>query len=134
MNSLSMPFISASVDTLTLGVIVCLVVFAYRGTTPAVAKHARPPKHRLFTTVILAVHTIYMAYILSFDTPSNLFAQLHLPLSMSPQRVRAILLARGETGGVDALPEHIEELLTRLSTFDLKVYFVRFVPVLRSPL
>jgi len=67
-----------------------------------------------------------MIYVLSFKTPPNLFTRLHIPLSMPSQKIRATLLARMDTSDDDALPEHIEELLTRLNTFDLRTSFVRF--------
>lgn len=80
-----------------------------------------------FITGILAIHTLYMIYILSFKRPPNLFARLHIPLSMPSQKIRTILLAKAGMREGDTLPEHIEELLMKLNTFDLRTYFVRFV-------
>lgn len=122
-----MPLLSASADTFILGATVCLVVFARRAHYPAPAKNARQPKYRPLITAILAIHTLYMMYILSFKTPPNLFTRLHLPLSMPSERIRAILLSRGEG---NTLPEHIEELLMKLNTSDLRTYFVRSVSAL----
>jgi hypothetical protein len=119
-----MPLLSASADTFVLGAVVSLVAFAYRGSSPA-TKNARQPKYRPFVTGLLAMHTIYMIYIISFKTPPNLFTRLHLPVSMPSQQIRATLLTMSQD---DALPEHIEELLTRLNTYDLRIYFVRFAP------
>ena len=122
-----MPLLSASVDTFILAATVSLALFAYRGSTPAFTKDARQPKYWSLLTGIVAIHTLYMIYIVSFHTPPNLFTRLHIPLSMPSQRIRTALLARMDTNDADALPEHIEELLTRLNTFDLRTSFVRLV-------
>lgn len=71
-----------------------------------------------------------MVYVFSFKTPPNLFARLHIPLSMPSERIRAILLSRTGERGEDTLPDHIEELLMKLNTSDLRTYFVRSVPAL----
>ena len=126
----SMPLLSASADTFILGATVCLVVFARRRHAPAPAKNARKSKHWPLITATLAIHTLYMIYTLSFKAPPNLFARLHLPLSMPSQRIRAMLLSRTGMREEDYLPEHIEELLMRLNTSDLRTYFVRSVIVL----
>ena len=124
-----MPLLSASADTFILGATICAVLFARRSHSPAPTKNARQPKYWELITAILAAHTLYMMYILSFKTPPNLFTRLHLPLSMPSERIRAIILSRvGITGG-DTLPEHIEELLMKLNTSDLRTYLVRFVLV-----
>lgn len=127
-----MPLLSAPADTFILGAVVCLVAFAYQRSTPAPTKNARQQKYWPLITGILAVHTLYMIYILSLKTPPNLFIRLHLPLSTSSQKIRDTLLARTRTSGDSTLPEHIEELLTRLDTFDVRTYFVRLVPALRD--
>lgn len=128
-----MPLLSASTDIFILGATVCLVAFAYRGSIAASTKDARQPKCWSLITGILAIHTLYMIYILSFETPPNLFTRLHLPLSMSSQKIRAALLARMDTSDDDTLPERIEELLARLNSFDLRTSFVRLVPTLPDP-
>jgi hypothetical protein len=123
-----MPLLSASADTFILGATICLIAFARRKPAPASAKDARQPMYRPIVTGILAVHTLYMIYLLSLRAPPNLFTRLHIPLSMPSQKIRATLLARTGRGEEDTLPEHIEELLMKLNTFDLRAYFVRFVP------
>ena len=128
-----MPLLSASADTFILGAIVSLIVFAYRRSTPASTKDGLQPKYWSIVTGILAIHTLYMIYILSFQVPPNLFTRLHIPLSMPSQRIRAALLAKMDTGNGDVLPEYIEELLMRLNTFDLRISFVRLVLTLRDP-
>ena len=110
-----------------MGATICLIAFARRRHSPVLTKDARQPKYWPFITAILAIHTLYMIYVLSFKTPPNLFTRLHLPLSMPSERIRAILLSRREE---DTLPEHIEDLLMKLNTSDLRTYFVRFVPAL----
>jgi hypothetical protein len=122
-----MPLLSASADTFILGATVCLVVFAYRASTPASTKDALRPKYSSLVSGILVIHTLYMIYILSFKMPPNLFTRLHLPLSMPSQKIRTALLARMDTGGGDVLPENIEDLLMKLNTFDLRIFFVRLV-------
>ena len=123
----SMPLLSASADTFVLGATICLIAFARQRPTPAPAKDARQPMYWPLITGILAIHTLYMIYILSFRKPPNVFERLHIPLSTSSQKIRATLLARAGMGEGDALPEHIEELLMKLNTFDLRTYFVRSV-------
>jgi hypothetical protein len=128
-----MPLLSAAADTFILGAVVSLIAFAYRGSTSAPAKDMRQPKYWPLITGLLAIHTLYMIHTISFKTPPNLFTELHLPLSMPSHKIRATLLARTGISGDDVLPEHIEDLLTRLNTYDLRTYFVRFVPALREP-
>ena len=124
-----MPLLSPSADTFILGAAVCLTILACRKPTPAPTKTAPQPKYRSFITGILAVHTLYMIYILSSNGPPNVFMQHHLPLSMPSQNIRAVILARmGMKEGT--LPEHIEELLMKLNTLDLRTHFVRFAPTL----
>ncbi|KAF9788143.1 hypothetical protein BJ322DRAFT_609118 [Thelephora terrestris] len=121
-----MPLLSAAADTFILGAVVSLIAFAYRGSIPAPAKNMRQPKYWPLITGLLAIHTLYMIHTISFKTPPNLFTELHLPLSMPSHKIRATLLARTGISGDDVLPEHIEDLLTRLNTYDLRTYFVRF--------
>ena len=128
-----MPLLSASADTFILGAIVCLIAFTYRGSIPTPTNNARQPKYWQFITGILAVHTLYMIYILSFKTPPNLFTRLHLPLSMPSNKIRATLVARTRMAEDGALPERIEELLTKLNTFDVRTCFVRSVQLQFDP-
>jgi hypothetical protein len=127
-----MPLVSASADTFIIGATISLVAFFYQRSTPAAPMGVRQPNYRSFVTGILAVHTLYMLYIFSFKAPPNLFTRLHLPLSMPSQKIRAVLLTRMEGAEDDPLPEHIEELLTKLNTFDFRTYLVRSVPAPRD--
>jgi len=121
-----MPLLSASADTFFLGATICVILFARRSHSPAPTKNVRRPKYWELITAVLAVHTLYIMYILSFKTPPNLFTRLHLPLSTPSERIRAMILSRVRITGEGTLPEHIEELLMKLNTSDLRTYFVRF--------
>jgi len=127
-----MPLLSASADSFLLAatVSVCLIAFVRRRHTPALTKNARQPKHWPLVTTIIAIHTLYMMYNVSFKSPQNLFTRLHLPLSTPSEMIRAILLSKAGMREEDLLPDHIEELLMKLNTSDLRTHFVRFVPAL----
>ena len=113
-----------------MGASLGLIAFSRLRSKVSPTKNMRQPKYRSLITGILAIHTLYMMYTLYFGKPPNLFTWLNIPLTMSSKKIRAVLLARSGMGEGDALPEDMEELLTRLNTFDLRGYFVRFVPAL----
>jgi len=125
-----MHLLSASADTVLLGATICLIAFSRRKPSPSPTQNIRQPKYRLLVTGILAVHTLYMIYTISFRKPPNLFTWLNLPFSMPSQKIRTALLARRGMREGDSLPEDMEDLLMRLNAFDLRDYFVRFVPAL----
>lgn len=115
----TMPLLSASADTFILAV-VTIAVFMYRKSSPNNVR----PRFRSITTAFIAIHAIWIIYVLCFFRPPNLFTRLHIPLSTPSDRIRALILKRENLTDV-GLPDHLEELLTRLSSFDLRTFYIR---------
>ncbi|KIM71348.1 hypothetical protein PILCRDRAFT_54875, partial [Piloderma croceum F 1598] len=78
--------------------------------------------------IFVLPHTLYILYILLVKTPPNIFTRLHIPLTMSSDKIRAELLKHSsvESGPAPGLPKHLETLLKRLSSFDARNIYVRF--------
>jgi len=114
-----MPLLSASADTFLLA-LVSFAVFMYRKSGGDKVRS----EFRSYTTSFVVLHTIYIIYVLCFFRPPNLFTRLHIPLSTPSERIRSLILKRANLS--DGLPDHLEELLTRLSSFDLRTFYIRF--------
>jgi hypothetical protein len=83
------------------------------------------PRARLRTplTLLVLVHTLYILHRLLLDPPPNLFTRHRIPLTLSVDGIRAILLARA--GETYAMSPATDALLRRLASFDMRTIFVR---------
>ncbi|TFK41443.1 hypothetical protein BDQ12DRAFT_677992 [Crucibulum laeve] len=113
--------LSVSLDTYlatALAISVSWLYFVMR--TPS-----SPPKSRTQTTisVVLLLHTLYILHSLLLKSPPNLFNALKLPLNTPTDSIRAILLQFSDDG---ELPGHLESLLKRLGSLDMRGVYVRF--------
>jgi hypothetical protein len=118
-KSAAMPLLSASVDTFILASAI-FAVFLHRKLGATNTGH---PRLHNAISAFLVLHTLYIIYVLCFFRPPNLFLSLHIPTQTSSERIRAIILKQSKD---DRLPDHLEELLTRLTSFDFRTFYIRF--------
>lgn len=117
-----MPLLSASLDAFIFTSLASVPLWGYFTLYKNQYVNAKPP--RLYITFFLTLHTIYVLYNLFLNTPQNIFETLHLPLSVPSEQIRAKLL---NVAHVDGLPPHLEDLISRLSSFDARALYVRCV-------
>ncbi|KAF5351152.1 hypothetical protein D9756_008322 [Leucocoprinus leucothites] len=77
----------------------------------------------LSTSILLLAHTIYILYLILVAKPENVFNTFNLPINTSPDSIKALLLQSSEFGNI---PGHLELLLKRLGSFDMRLLYVRF--------
>jgi hypothetical protein len=82
----------------------------------------RPPLRTALSLLVLG-HTLYILHELLLGPPPNLFRQFRIPLTLSIDGVRAILMARA--GEAYATAPATDALLTRLASFDMRTLYVR---------
>lgn len=117
-----MQLISVSVDTF-LVTSVCVLPVTYYAVRHFQAKSRSPLRNAL--TALVLLHTLYIVYVITVLYPSNIFTRLRIPITTPAERIRATLL---RSAGLDAqatLPKPLEILLTRLSSFDIRLVFIR---------
>ena len=96
------------------------------------ARHARatnsepPLRRRWWLTIIVAVHSIWILYKLLVHPPLNIFTSLRVPLTTPAATLRKMLLSRS-IPRVETLPQPVEELIMRLSSFDIRTLYIRLV-------
>jgi len=133
-----MAIVSASLDAFLSTAIITISTWAYFTRRLRLSRRNSGPLYSRFhasLNVFVLLHTLYILYALLVKTPPNIFTHLHIPLTTSSDKVRAILLKHA---GIDAiltanLPKHLETLLTRLSSFDARNIYVRFCPTSHAP-
>ncbi|KAI0088903.1 hypothetical protein BDY19DRAFT_855738, partial [Irpex rosettiformis] len=77
-------------------------------------------------TIFVTLHTLYIIYVITLQAPPNLFRTLNLPLNAHPDKIRSTILQKAGLPSNATLPKHMENLLTRLSSFDGRSVYVRF--------
>ena len=133
-----MALVSASLDAFLFTTTVMISAWAYltRRLRPSHRNQETPYTrfHELLNTFVL-LHTVYILYMLLVKSPPNIFTRLHLPFTMSSDKIRSILLKHAGVESIQtaALPKHLETLLKRLSSFDARNIYVRFCSVSSSP-
>ncbi|KAF9030087.1 hypothetical protein BDZ89DRAFT_949992 [Hymenopellis radicata] len=75
------------------------------------------------TRIFLGLHSIVLLHNLIIHPPPNVFTRLHLPLSTPTDVIRALLLKHSPEPN---LPAHLEQLLSRMNSFDTRTLYVRF--------
>ncbi|KAH7105206.1 hypothetical protein BKA62DRAFT_441437 [Auriculariales sp. MPI-PUGE-AT-0066] len=94
------------------------------------AKHARatnttpPQRRRWWLMLLVAAHSVYLLYKVFLHPPLNIFTSLRVPLTTPASTLRNMLLARTEPRA-DTLSPPLEELLIRLSSFDIRTLYIR---------
>lgn len=122
-----MPFLSASLDAFLLTSVALLVAWITLARRRSFQQTPRPEvlylRFHALLNVFAFLHTISILYVLLLRSPPNIFTRLHIPLTTSSEKIRAILLKYA--GPNLGLPKHLETLLTRLSSFDARNIYVR---------
>ncbi|OBZ77475.1 hypothetical protein A0H81_02705 [Grifola frondosa] len=116
-----MVFTNASFDAFLILAIAIIV---------PTALYIRQQQHvwssRNMLSIFVVAHSLYMLYVLTFRWPPNIFQRLHIPLTTPLDSIRATLLERAGLDGDAGLPKSLETLLSRLSSFDMRMLYVRF--------
>lgn len=90
--------------------------------TQPLVQVARPSRRRYYLSLLIAAHTVFILWNLLVWEQSNLFQRFGIPLNTPSEDIRAFLLSKADG---PALPRTLDTLLSRLSSFDARVYFVR---------
>ncbi|KAK7439841.1 hypothetical protein VKT23_017413 [Stygiomarasmius scandens] len=115
--------------SLLIYLVTCVaIVFSYLFITPrALQRHQNvvtsPPNLRKILSSLLLLHTLFILYNIIVLPPPNLFTRLDLPLGTPTDSIRSLLLMNSDE---PILPKHIEQLLTRLGSFEMRTLYVRF--------
>lgn len=138
-----MPLVSASIDVFlvtTLATVLPWIYFTIWRTTPRPtntnlnANPAQPQQQtqnqltrnttitRTCIALFIALHSIYILYNVIVRSQQNLFTVLKIPLTEPTDAIRARLL---HIADVPDLPEALERLLMRFSSFDTRHRYVR---------
>ncbi len=115
-----MPLISVSIDTF-LGTSLAVVL----PTAWLIRRRGTDAPHRQLLNTLAIVHTLMVLFTLTIRYPPNIFQTLGLPLTTPSDSVRKTLLAKAGLDAGASLPKPLETLLTRLSSFEFRVLYVR---------
>ncbi|OCH91271.1 hypothetical protein OBBRIDRAFT_792432 [Obba rivulosa] len=77
-------------------------------------------------TIILTAYCLHIISVILFDWPPNIFTYLKLPPTVPAELLRETLLRRAALPPDATLPDSLELLLSRLSSVDIRSYYVRF--------
>lgn len=120
-----MVLVSASVDVyLFTAIAVTLPVIFYLRQRNSGSRPETP--YEPYLTILVGLHTLYILYNLILCWPLNLFSRLHIPLNASPDTIRSTIIRRAGLDMHAPLPRSLENLLTRLSSFEMRTLYVRF--------
>lgn len=119
-----MPVVSGSVDAfVATAIAVTIPTFMFLRRRQSTSQSP----YRNWLTLLVTLHTVYIVYVLIVQWPPNLFQRLNIPLTMPVDGIRTILLQRANLPSDATLPKALEGLLTRLSSFDTRIAYVRCV-------
>ncbi|KZT70412.1 hypothetical protein DAEQUDRAFT_744676 [Daedalea quercina L-15889] len=119
-----MVLVSASVDAyLFTAVAVALPIYFHLRQRNSGSRPKVP--YEPYLTILVGLHTLYILYNLILCWPLNLFSRLHIPLNASPDTIRSTIIRRAGLDANAALPMSLEHLLTRLSSFEMRMLYVR---------
>lgn len=135
-----MPFINASIDAFLVTAAATTIPWIYftiwrtptdgkanlRPQSTQQQQYQQERQHgsstRSFIALFVALHSIYILYNLIVCSQQNIFSVLDVPLTEPSDAIRARLLHLAD---VPDLPETLERLLMRLSSFDVRHIYVR---------
>src|SRR5262245_2494115 len=106
-----MPLISTSFDIFLVtssAIIAPYIWYLFRAT--------KSPSRRLLDVLVL-LHTLYILHTILLNHPPNVFSSFGISLTTSNDKIRAALIARA---GGEKLPENIQDLLTKLGSFEVR--------------
>ncbi|KXN91813.1 hypothetical protein AN958_11963 [Leucoagaricus sp. SymC.cos] len=81
------------------------------------------PQKDIRISLFLLAHTTYILYHILVAKQENVFRALNLPINTPPDAIKALLIQSSEFGSI---PSHLELLLKRLGSFDMRLLYVRF--------
>lgn len=118
MSALLSPTLDVYLATaLTVGA--TWLYFTLKGT-----ENHQVPRKDVKTSLFLLAHTLYILYFILVAKPENLFEAFKLPVNTPPDTIKALLIQSSETGSI---PSHLELLLKKLGSFDIRLLYVRCV-------
>lgn len=117
-----MPIITASIDSFLITGIAVTAGTYYLLKRKQVGCQA---PFRDVLTLFVLLHTLYIVYVITLQSPPNLFRSLNIPLNAHPDTIRSTILKKAGLPLNATLPKPMENLLTRLSSFDGRSTYVR---------
>lgn len=120
-----MLIISASVDAFLVAATAVLIPTFYYMRRDYQQSRSETP-YRTHLSVLLLAHTLYIVYAMLVLWPPNLFSRLRVALNVPPEVLRTALLRNANLASDHPLPPPLVDLLTRLSSFDMRTLYVRF--------
>lgn len=136
-----MPLINASIDAFLVTAVAITIPWIYftiwRAPPANVKTNLRPQSAqqqqyqqeqlhnsstRSYIALSIALHSIYVLYNLIVCSQQNIFSVLDVPLTEPSDAIRARLLHLAD---VPDLPQTLDRLLMRLSSFDVRHIYVR---------
>lgn len=128
-----MPIISASIDAFLTAIVITIIPWLYytlrnaHTTTFGQTTQVNIPQQahssrRTYLSIFIALHATFILYNIILCAQPNLFTSLDVPLNEPSDAIRAKLLHLGD---VHTLPRALDMLLVRLSSFDVRVSYVR---------
>lgn len=79
---------------------------------------------RPLLSMLLLTNAIYILYYLLLHPPTNVFSALRIPLTTPAPTIRALLLQHSDPPK-DTLPQHLEILLSKLGSFEVRTLYMR---------
>ena len=89
---------------------------------------APPTRSRLRSLLwwLIVLNMLYIAYNFFVHPPKNIFNALRVPFTIPAPMLRAILVQHTQPPR-EALPLPLENLLTRMASFEVRTFYVRWV-------
>ncbi|EJD54844.1 hypothetical protein AURDEDRAFT_110298 [Auricularia subglabra TFB-10046 SS5] len=88
------------------------------------AANAVPLRHRWWLMLLVAAHSVYILHKVTMHPPLNIFTALRVPLTTPAATLRKMLLQQAQPPS-ETLPQPLEELLIKLSSFDVRTLYIR---------
>jgi len=111
-----------------LALVVPTVIAQVRSAARAEADNddAPPTRSRLrpFLSWLIVLNMLYTAYNFFVHPPKNIFNALRVPFTIPAPKLRAIL-AQHTVPPRETLPLPLENLLTRMGSFEVRTFYVR---------
>ena len=86
---------------------------------------------RPFLSWLIVLNMLYTAYSFFVHPPKNIFNALRVPFTIPAPMLRAILVQHTQPPR-ETLPLPLENLLTRMASFEVRTFYVRCVIEVRS--
>jgi len=117
------PFV---VTALTLVVPTVIVQVRSAARAKADDDDAPPTRSRLRSLLwwLIVLNMLYIAYNFFVHPPKNIFNALRVPFTIPAPMLRAILVQHTQPPR-EALPLPLENLLTRMASFEVRTFYVR---------